>query len=69
VWGDKMTRREQKALNLISEYGGIDGGHHKQWLLNELVKILADDYDEWVRKFNNGEDGPYTYRWDKGIAP
>ena len=64
-----MTDKEQKALDLITEWGGIDGGHHKQWLLDQLVQCLSDDYEKWVREYQNGEDGEETYLWDEGIAP
>jgi len=60
----------KQVLSLIEEWGGIDGGHHKQWLLNEIVKtITKDGYEKWVEKYEDGEDGPETYEWDTGIAP
>ncbi len=58
-----------RVLDLITQYGGIDGGHHKQWLLDKIVEILAVDYKQWVREYEDGEDGPNTYSWDVGIAP
>lgn len=62
--------REQKALDLILRYGGIDGAHHKQWVLDQVVRALTGDkYDEWVATYCDGEDGPDTYAWDEGIAP
>ncbi len=64
-----MTEKEQKALDFISQWGNFDGDHHKQWVLDQLVRILADNYEEWVREQMAGEDGPYTYSWDEGIAP
>lgn len=65
---DEIGPRE-RALELIYQYGGTDGGHHKQWVLDQLVRILAPDYDQWIKDFCNGEDGPETYAWDEGIAP
>lgn len=62
----------QDALDVIFQYGGIDGDHHKQWVLDQVVTILTGnktEYTKWVRRFENGEDGPRTYIWDKGIAP
>ncbi len=62
----------QDILEMIFEYGGIDGEHHKQWLLNEIVKkatISKIHYEEWVKYFNQGEDGPETYEWEVGVAP
>ena len=57
------------ALDLIAEWGGIDGGHHKQWLLDKIVRELSGDYEKWVKEYEDGEDGPDTYSWDEGIAP
>lgn len=68
-----MTDEERKietALNLIGQYGGTDGGHHKQWVLDQVVRILTgDEYAQWVREQKDGEDGPETYDWDEGIPP
>jgi hypothetical protein len=62
--------RVERALDLIQRYGGFDGGHHKQWVLDQVVRALTEDgYGAWVADFENGEDGPHTYEWDKGIAP
>ena len=62
--------RDEKVLNFINEWGGIDGGHHKQWVLDQLVRIVAGDgYEEWVAKYSAGDEGPNTYEWDEGIAP
>jgi hypothetical protein len=58
-----------KALD-IAEDGAIDGDHHKMWVIDQMVRILAgDDYEQWVRDFEAGEDGPHTYYWDTGVAP
>lgn len=57
----------EKALFLIETHGGIDGSHHKQWLLDQLVRVLVDDYEKWVTEWQAGEDGPETYEWDIGI--
>lgn len=27
------------------------------------------EYLKWVEKYQDGEDGPFTYEWDIGIAP
>lgn len=57
--------RIKEALDFIERYGGIDGAHHKQWVLDQLVLILAPDYEGWVSDYEEcGE-----YEWDRGIAP
>lgn len=65
-----LNTKLQKVQELIEAYGGIDGGHHKQWLLTEIVKIIVPDFEQWKTDMMNGEDGPHTYyEWDEGIAP
>lgn len=67
-----MEEKLANIANLIKEFGGIDGAHHKQWLLDQILREIASDekaYDEWVREWNDGEDGATTYEWDTGIAP
>lgn len=62
--------RIAEAMQLIFNYGGIDGAHHKQWVLDQVIRALAGDgYEQWVKVFEDGEDGPKTYEWDQGIAP
>jgi hypothetical protein len=57
------------ALTVIERYAGIDGAHHKQWVLDQVVRCLVPDYQAWVREQKAGEDGPETYEWDEGIPP
>jgi hypothetical protein len=60
----------EKALDVIRRYGGIDGNHHKAWVLDQAVRALTGDrYAEWVKEACDGEDGPNTYDWDVGIPP
>ncbi|UCG53778.1 MAG: hypothetical protein JSW58_08565 [Candidatus Latescibacterota bacterium] len=67
---DGFDPRVDKALEIIESYGGIDGGHHKTWVIDQVVRALVGErYAEWVAEQKNGEDGPDTYEWDEGIAP
>jgi len=60
----------QRALAIADCYGSIDGEHHKMWVIDQMVRALvAEDYENWVRQHKDGQDGPDTHRWDKGIAP
>lgn len=75
--------RIDEALNVAFRYGGIDEVHHKQWLIDQMVRALTGctleaegvqeveslGYQQWVRDYKNGEDGPDTYTWEEGIAP
>ena len=52
------------------DHGGVDGGHHKMWVIDQVVRILTgENYDEIIKESEAGEDGPNTYKWDTGIAP
>jgi len=64
--------KEEKILNTIERYGMISGSHHKQWILNEILKTtLGDKYDEWVKEFNSykDENNEMYDNWDVGVAP
>lgn len=66
------TQKIEAALDLISRYGGIDGEHHKTWVLDQVVRMLLGsdtEYQRWVVDQKAGEDGPDTYSWDVGIPP
>lgn len=60
----------QAAIDLAVKYGGIDGAHHKDWVIDQMVRALAGEkYEEIVREACDGEDGANTYSWEVGIAP
>jgi hypothetical protein len=60
----------KEALLIIERFGGIDGSHHKQWVIDQVArKLLGSRYEEWVKEIKNGEFGPDTYDWDEGIPP
>lgn len=58
------------ALDIALRYGGIDGDHHKAWVIDQMVRILTGEfYEAWVKAAKDGEDGSETYDWDEGIPP
>lgn len=62
--------RIPKAIEIAVKYGGIDGDHHKAWVIDQMVRALAgDEYAAIVAEAKNGEGGPETYEWNEGIAP
>ena len=62
--------RIRKAIGLAVQYGGIDGSHHKTWVIDQMVRALAGtEYDAIVGAACDGPDGRYSYDWDVGIAP
>ena len=61
----RYSYKEIKVLDLIYTYGDNDGDHHKQWVLDQTVRILTGkNYNDWVRIRKKGEDGPNNYRWE-----
>lgn len=65
--------RIHNALLIIEEFGSIDGAHHKQWVLDQVVRALTgtpQNYAEWVDDVRHPE-GPngIDLGWDEGIAP
>jgi len=65
-----MTEAEriQKAVELVVRFGGFEGSHHKQWVIDQVVRILLEErYEPWLAEMNSD---PEEYdRWDHGIAP
>lgn len=62
--------RIQEAIDVAVRHGGTDGDHHKAWVIDQMVRILAgDNYERIVVEAKAGEDGPDTYEWDCGIPP
>lgn len=65
-----VDARLSVAMDAIERYGGIDGGHYKQWVIDQVVRaLMGDEYGNWVVAMKAGEEGPETYDWDEGIAP
>ena len=67
-----MAESVSRALTIAQRYGGIDGEHHKAWVIDQMCReLLRERYDDFVleTKGNVNEDGEYDYTWDVGIAP
>ena len=60
-----------KAVEVILRYGGIDGGHHKQWVLDQALRtLLGDDYSKEISEYETiNNQGEKEYEWDEGIPP
>ena len=64
------AERIDKAIQISLDYGQIDGAHHKQWVIDQVLRMLAGQtYATIIEEYRNGIDGPDTYEWDEGIAP
>lgn len=45
-----------------------DGGHHKQWVIEEMLKLLGVDL-KMLKEVMGSEDEKNGYDWEDGIAP
>jgi len=51
ISGSRNVELKNNALTMIRRYGGIDGAHHKDWVLDQVVRSLTNcpliegDYD------------------------
>lgn len=46
-----LEDRIEAALDLV---GNIDGAHHKQWIIDQMVRVLTgggDSYEGWVKAY------------------
>lgn len=75
--GDFAKERVTDALEIARRWGGIDGNHHRAYTIDQMVRALTGcselaenaEYLEWIKQYQDGENGPQTYEWDVGIAP
>ncbi len=62
----------ERAVAMILDYGSCDGSHHKQWALDQVLRLLAGDAYSHITKLWEGDpndDDNYYGEWDTGIAP
>lgn len=69
----RVTDKEKiaKALEVAFRYGGFDGGHHKAWAIDQMVRALTgSEYEQWRADYEGDpEDEDNHYFWDEGIVP
>ena len=60
--------RVQEAAELAWRYGMIDGAHHKQWVIDQMLRAILGDvpYAKIMEDYNSDDD---YCDWDEGIAP
>lgn len=46
------------AAQIASRYGMIDGAHHKQWVIDQMLRAMLGDegYAAWVKHENSDPD-------------
>lgn len=60
------------ALERAEQSAGVEGSHHRMWVIDQMVRCLTGDgYAGWVIRYNayRDEDGEVYGPWDEGIAP
>jgi hypothetical protein len=60
--------RAKQAAAIATRFGGIDGSHHKQWVIDQMLRAGLGErgYKEWVTEMNSDPD--YD-PWDEGTPP
>ncbi len=66
-------KRIAAALDIADRFGGIDGDHHKAWVIDQMVRALTgckegQDTQEYLAFLDKATEG-VAARWDCGIAP
>lgn len=54
-----MKDKISKAISYAVDYGGIDGAHHKDWVIDQMVRALTGcpDVKEDIKLYNH--DGSF----------
>jgi hypothetical protein len=66
----KKKERIAAALEVARRYGGVEGAHHKDWVIDQMVRYLTGDkYEEFVAAARSGAEGLESFEWAEGIAP
>ena len=63
-----MNEEKEEIKNLCIEGLRTDGGHHKQWYLEEILMELGYTLKE-IRKELFEEDDCNYNNWEEGISP
>ena len=58
------------ARDFAYRYGGIEGSHHKQWVIDQMLRKMLgpEEYATFVAEYGD-EPGYEGEPWNKGIAP
>jgi len=61
-----MTQKELKIFNFIFNNWTHEGDHHKQWMLDQIIRILLEEnYETGIQ----GLQDEFGFTWDEGVAP
>lgn len=66
----EQNEKISEALDMAFQYGQIDGGHHKMWVIDQMIRALTGEkYNEWIEDYIYDKKTGDTYIWDEGIVP
>lgn len=64
----ELDERIERAVARAFQSGMVDGAHHKQWCMDQMLReLLGDGYTERVKR--EYATAPDHDPWDTGIAP
>ena len=80
---DELEAEQEKTARLNSamvtittqafQYGMIEGEHHKQWVIDQMVRASfefdPEPYDKLIAAVNQVREERGQEEWDVGIAP
>lgn len=69
---NNADERIKKALRIAWSFGQIDGDHHKMWVIDQMVRELCgneEEYKKWVDIYEAPVGYEDYYKWDAGVAP
>jgi len=51
---DLALKQSYAIEEALEKASNVDGAHHKQWIIDQMVRALTgDDYEEWVRQYES----------------
>lgn len=62
----ELEQKIEDALEMALDTMLTEGDHHRVWGLDQIIRILAGDRYEQVKKDLKEET---NFEWDTGIAP
>ena len=66
-----LEDRITEAMDVINRFGMIDEMHHKQWILDQVVRKIKgpEEYKKWRDEYDTHSRKHDYQQWDEGIAP
>ncbi len=63
---DGLWKMRKAAIDIMTEFGQMDGAHHKAWVIDQAMRaLLGDEYNDFIWAYEKDAE----HVWDKGIIP